>query len=168
MEVFNEKMPQPNQLDRRRDDVTITSADITEPLNGDITENGLRHNISVGVQYLESWLRGNGCVPLYHLMEDAATAEISRSQIWQWIKHNAKLSDGTPITEDLFRTTLAEELEKIRSTIGPDLYNAGAFAEAADIFGRISTDQFMVEFLTTPAYDYLQDAPERGARQGQQ
>ena len=105
MEVFDEHMPGANQLDRLREDVHVTAADLLAVPDGPITEAGLRTNISVGVRYLESWLRGNGCVPIFNLMEDAATAEISRAQIWQWIRHPAGvLDDGRKITAELFRS----------------------------------------------------------------
>ncbi len=169
MDIFNEKMPGPNQIDRPRGDVMVTANDLLEVPRGNITEKGLRHNISVGVQYLESWLRGNGCVPLYHLMEDAATAEISRTQIWQWIRHRAKLSDGyvkradgtvaqtdgVVITKELFKSMLRDELKHIREGVGEERFAAGAFVEAADIFDRISTDETLVDFLTLPAYELL-------------
>src|SRR5205814_2520736 len=115
-EAFDAVMPQPNQIDRKRDDVDITPKDLLafgpkEP----ITEMGLRTNVSVGVQYLEAWLRGHGAVPLFNLMEDAATAEISRAQVWQWIRHrDGRLDDGRNVTKELFRSVLEEELEKVR------------------------------------------------------
>ena len=116
-EVFDSIMPGPNQLSVKRDDVRVTAEDLVRCPGGAITENGLRSNISIGVQYLEAWLNGNGCVPLYHLMEDAATAEISRAQVWQWIRHpKGVLQDGRKVTVDLFRTILGEEISKIRRT----------------------------------------------------
>ena len=154
--VFDEKMPQPNQIDRKRDDVKISAADMLAVPKGEITESGLRTNISVGVQYLEAWLRGNGCVPLYNLMEDAATAEICRTQVWQWIKHpTGILSDGQKINIELFRRVLREELGKIREAVGAKRLDSGRFVLAADIFDRISTAPELVEFLTLPAYEYL-------------
>src|SRR5207253_7496156 len=112
LDVFNEKMPQPNQIDRKRDDVKVSANDLlafgpSEP----ITEQGLRINVSVGVQYLEAWLRGHGAVLIFNLMEDAATAEISRAQVWQWIRHpRGVLSDGRKVTKESFRTVLKAEL----------------------------------------------------------
>jgi malate synthase len=156
MDVFNRHMPGPNQVDRQREDVRVSAADLVEPCHGPITEAGLRTNINVGILYLESWLRGNGCVPLYNLMEDAATAEISRTQIWQWICHpGGVLEDGRRVTPELFEKTTAEELGKIRESLGPAAYDAGQFRLAADLFERLSTCDELAEFLTLPAYEYL-------------
>jgi malate synthase len=106
--------------------------------------------------YLESWLRGNGCVPIYNLMEDAATAEICRTQIWQWIRHpRGVLTDGRRVTLDLFRTVLAEELDKIRATVGESAFDAGKYGRAAEIMDSIVANDEFVEFLTLPAYDEL-------------
>jgi malate synthase len=107
------------------------------------------------VQYLEAWLRGTGCVPLYHLMEDAATAEISRAQVWQWIRHGASLPDGRKITSDLARETLREELTKLRGAIGQKVYDSGRFDLASEIFEDITTSDEFVPFLTIPAYEHL-------------
>ncbi|MDQ3199982.1 MAG: malate synthase A, partial [Verrucomicrobiota bacterium] len=115
-----------------------------------ITEAGLRQNISVGVQYLEAWLRGSGAVPLFNLMEDAATAEISRAQVWQWIRHrDGKLSDGRKVTKELFRSVLAEELAKVKR------FEGDQFETARNLFDEITTDDDFVEFLTLPGYDKL-------------
>ncbi len=151
LEAFNEKMPQPNQIDRKRDDVKVTATDLLDfGPRGPITEAGLRQNISVGVQYLEAWLRGHGAVPLFHLMEDAATSEISRAQVWQWIRHpEGKLEDGRKMTKELFRSVLKEEMNKI--TRPPD----DRFEDARELFDRITTDDEFAEFLTLPAYDRL-------------
>jgi malate synthase len=154
-EIFNRHMPQPNQIDRRRDDVHVTAQDLTRPFHGPITEAGLRTNINVGIQYLEAWLRGNGCVPLYNLMEDAATSEISRTQIWQWIRHGGTLSDGRKITPDLVRHMTLEELHKIRADLGEWRFDAGEFALASEIFIQLATADELAEFLTLPAYEYL-------------
>jgi malate synthase len=155
-EVFDRGMPQPNQIERLREDLHVTARDMLEPCHGPITEAGLRTNINVGIRYLEAWLRGNGCVPLYHLMEDAATSEISRTQIWQWIHHPAGvLDDGRKVTCELFRKMTAEELGKIREDLGPAAYDAGRFGLAAEIFDRLSTADELAEFLTLPAYEYL-------------
>jgi malate synthase len=156
MEVFNEKMPTPNQVDRKRDDVHVSAADLLRVPEGPITEGGFRVNINVGVRYLESWLRGNGCVPIFNLMEDAATAEISRTQIWQWIRHpTGKLDDGRKATVEMFRRFLAEELDKIKADVGPAAFDKGKYGLAAEIFDRISTSEELVEFLTLAAYEYL-------------
>jgi malate synthase len=120
-----------------------------------ITEGGLRNNISVGIQYLGAWLAGNGCVPVFNLMEDAATAEISRSQIWQWIRSpKGVLEDGRKVTVELFRSLLAEELAKVRTYLGEEGWKAGRYEEAARLFDRLTAGEY-VEFLTLPAYDLI-------------
>jgi len=155
--AFDAVMKTPNQIDRKREDVQISAADILkfgpeEP----ITEQGLRTNVSVGVLYLESWLRGAGCVPIFNLMEDAATAEISRAQVWQWIRHpRGVLSDGRKVTKELFRSVLEEELAKVQASIGQERYKKGKYSEAADLFGRITTNEQFAEFLTLPGYERL-------------
>src|SRR5262249_29457380 len=117
-EVFDKEMPGPHQIARQRQDVSVTASDLLKVPEGTITEAGLRQNINVGIGYLEAWLRGLGCVPLYHLMEDAATAEISRAQIWQWIRHGAKLADGRPVERGLCHQMMKEELAKLRANAG--------------------------------------------------
>ncbi|HEY1941747.1 MAG TPA: malate synthase A [Roseiarcus sp.] len=151
-EVFDRLMPGPNQLSVMRDDVTVTREDMLRVHEGSRTEAGLRENIRVGVQYLEAWLRGRGAVPLYNLMEDAATAEISRAQIWQWLRHKAKLADGREVTPDLFRATLADEMAKVRNALGASVFDKGRFGEAIDLFGAMSLSETFEEFLTLPAY----------------
>lgn len=154
--IFDQHMPTPNQVHKQRDDVSVTAKDLLnfQP-EQPITEAGLRNNISVGIQYIGAWLAGNGCVPVYNLMEDAATAEISRSQIWQWIRSpKGKLDDGRKITEALFRQWLPEELAKVRTLLGDQAWNAGQYDEAAKLFGEITTGDY-VEFLTLPGYDKL-------------
>ncbi|MBZ0299259.1 MAG: malate synthase A, partial [Anaerolineae bacterium] len=133
-EVFDEFMPQANQIDRQRDDVHVTAADLLTPNKGTITEQGVRWNLKVGIQYLEAWLGSNGCVPLYTLMEDAATAEISRAQVWQWLHHQATLDDGRALTEDLYGQLLAEEMDAIRQEIGAARFDGGHFGLARDLF----------------------------------
>ncbi|OGW86972.1 MAG: malate synthase A [Omnitrophica bacterium RIFCSPHIGHO2_02_FULL_46_11] len=155
MDIFNQHMKGPNQLQVKREEVAITAKDLLQVPNGDITEKGLRININVGILYIEAWLRGQGCVPLYNLMEDAATAEISRSQVWQWIRHEAKMINGTLITKELVKKMIQEELETIRKTIGPEQYNAGEFKRASELFEHISTKNEYPEFLTLVAYDYI-------------
>jgi malate synthase len=157
LEAFDAVMKTPNQIERKREDVQITAADILKfGPEGPITEQGLRTNVSVGVQYLESWLRGTGCVPIFNLMEDAATAEISRAQVWQWIRHpRGVLSDGRKVTKELFRSVLKEELARIESWIGPERYRSGKYAEAAELFDRITTSDQFVEFLTLPGYEKI-------------
>jgi malate synthase len=156
-EVFDQHMPQPNQYGRQRPDVQVSAADLLrfEP-EAPITEAGLRNNISVGIQYLGAWLAGNGCVPVFNLMEDAATAEISRSQIWQWIRsEKGVLQDGRKVTKDLFRELLREELPKVHAALGAAAWQAGRYPEAASLFERITTDDDYVEFLTLPAYELI-------------
>ncbi len=153
--IFDDGMAGPNQLDRRREDVRVTAEDLTKVPEGQITERGLRHNIDVGIQYLESWLRGIGCVPIYNLMEDAATAEISRSQVWQWVRHGAQLEDGRTISADLVRQTMAEELEKLRRVLGAERFDGGDFELAAGIFDEITTKPEFTEFMTLVAYDRI-------------
>jgi malate synthase len=155
-EIFDEFMPQPNQLDHQREDVNVTAVDLLQVPKGPITEQGVRWNIRVGVQYLEAWLGGNGCVPLYYLMEDAATAEISRTQIWQWLYHQAKLEDGRALTPELYDQFLKEELDGIRQEIGAERYDSGHFAQASQIFTEMAKAEPFVEFLTLPAYEYLE------------
>jgi malate synthase len=151
LDAFNEKMPQPNQIDRKCEEMNISPNDLldfgpSEP----ITETGLRQNISVGVQYLEAWLRGHGAVPLFNLMEDAATAEISRAQVWQWIRHpRGMLDDGRKVTKELFRSVLAEELAKVKR------FPEDKFESARELFDRITTDDDFAEFLTLPGYERL-------------
>ena len=154
LEAFNVVMPQPNQIDRKREDVNISAQDLLtfEP-EQPITEPGLRTNVNVGIQYLGSWLAGNGCVPIFNLMEDAATAEISRSQIWQWINSpKGVLDDGRKVDVPLFRQILKEELPKIREYVGDAAFESGTYEKAAQLFDEISTSEDFVEFLTLPAY----------------
>jgi malate synthase len=155
MEVFDRAMPGPNQLGKLREDVTITREQLLKVHEGERTEQGLRENIRVGVQYIEAWLRGRGAVPLYNLMEDAATAEISRTQIWQWINQGAALADGRTVTADLFRTVLDEEMAALKATLGAP-FEAGRFAEAIRIFADMTLSAECEEFLTLPAYEVLE------------
>ena len=154
-EIFDEYMKAPNQLGVKREDVHITAADLLRVPEGQITEQGLKLNVDVGIQYIESWLRGNGCVPIYNLMEDAATAEISRVQVWQWRHHGVELSDGRAITPELIRETVASQLEKIKSLVGETRYDRGRFVEAARLFERLVLGDPCKEFLTLEAYRYL-------------
>jgi malate synthase len=157
MEEFDAVMLGPNQIDRKREDVHVTAADLLKIPEGTITEAGLRTNISVSLQYLESWLRGSGCVPINNLMEDAATVEISRAQIWEWIRHpKGILDDGRKVTIDLFRALLQDEMAKLRSSIGDAQFEKRKFKTAAEILDSIITSDQFVEFLTLPAYQYLQ------------
>jgi malate synthase len=154
-ELFDQHMPTPNQIDRQREDVAVTAAQLVAPPTGTRTEAGLRHNVNVGILYLEAWLRGNGCVPLYNLMEDAATSEISRTQVWQWIHHGAKLDDGRLLDTDLFHRILEQEMARIEQTVGPQRFQSGRFQEARDLFDRLSTSRELEDFLTIPAYEVL-------------
>lgn len=152
---FDAVMKTPNQIDRRRDDVQVSAHDLLDVPLGTITEDGLRLNIRVGVQYLESWLSGQGCVPLYNLMEDAATAEISRTQVWQWLHNSAVLEDGRTITKALFRQFFAEEMERIKKEVGRQRFECGQFDVAATLFKEIVEKDELEEFLTLQAYSYL-------------
>lgn len=155
--VFDDHMPEPNQIHRALPDVQIGAADLLSVPPGEITEAGLRTNIDVALQYMESWLRGTGCVPIYNLMEDAATAEISRAQIWQWLRHpEAVLSDGRNITPELFAKLVAQELAKIRSIKGEAVFDSGKFELARQLLEDLVMPPDFVEFLTLRAYPYLQ------------
>jgi len=145
--IFDEHMPGPNQIDRKPDELNVTAADLLRVPEGAITEKGFRQNVNVGILYLEAWLGGLGCVPLYDLMEDAATAEISRTQLWQWIHHHAHLDDGRAVTPDLYRQICGEELQKIGSR--PHVEKAAA------IFNDLILNDELADFLTLPAYEEL-------------
>jgi malate synthase len=151
-EVFDRLMPGPNQLQKLAAEVQVTRDELLAVHEGKRTEAGLRENIRVGIQYIEAWLEGRGAVPLYNLMEDAATAEISRAQIWQWLYHRARLSDGREVTAELFQAVLADEMAKVRAAIGPTTYDAGRFQDATELFTEMSLALEFEEFLTIPAY----------------
>lgn len=152
---FDAVMKSPNQIDRQRDDVEVTAQDLLQIPAGTITEAGVRLNIRVGVQYMEAWLRGNGCVPLYNLMEDAATAEISRTQVWQWLHTGAALDDGRTMTLPLFRQMFREEMKRIEAEVGSEHFHGGKFELAARLFQEIVEQDRLEEFLTLQAYRYL-------------
>jgi malate synthase len=154
-EAFDEVMKGPNQLGVRREDVKVTARDLLAVPEGEITEGGVRGCIRVGVQYLESWLRGNGCVPLYHLMEDAATAEICRAQLWQWLHHGARTQDGAPVSVERFDRLLTEELSRIHEEVGAARLTGGVFPTAARLFEQMTKSESFDEFLTLPAYELL-------------
>lgn len=158
MEVFNRMMPTANQLGKMREDVNVGRGDLLKVHEGARTEAGLRENIRVGVQYTEAWLRGRGAVPLYNLMEDAATAEISRAQIWQQLAHEATLADGRRVTTALFLDCLRDEMDKLRATLGSATYDAMRFPEAITLFRSLSMAPTFSEFLTLPAYQILKKA----------
>ncbi|MBY7820750.1 malate synthase A [Vibrio fluvialis] len=157
MEVFNLVLGErSNQLDvSRMSDAPIHAEELLEPCDGPRTEAGMRHNIRVALQYIEAWISGNGCVPIYGLMEDAATAEISRASIWQWIQHGKSLDNGQQVTKQLFRDYLAEEIEVVKAEIGEQRFNAGRFEEAAQLMETLTTSDELTNFLTIPGYDYL-------------
>ncbi len=148
-EIFDRHMPSPNQLERRPG-TQVTAADLLAVPGGEITEAGLRWNIDVGIQYLEAWMRGNGCVPIYNLMEDAATAEICRAQVWQWVKHGAKLNDGRTVTAEMVRSTIADVTEGLRGSIGGE-----QLGRAASMYEQMMTSGDFPEFLTLVAYQYI-------------
>jgi malate synthase len=157
LEAFDAVMKNPNQIDRKREDVQVTAQDLLQfGPEKPITEKGLRTNVSVGVQYLEAWLRGSGAVPIFNLMEDAATAEISRAQVWQWIRSpKGRLDDGRKVTADLFRQVLGEELQKIKTSVGEERFTKGRYNEAAKLFSDLTTSDSYVDFLTLPGYQLL-------------
>ncbi|MCY9877826.1 malate synthase A [Vibrio natriegens] len=157
MEVFSNILGErSNQLEvSRSEDAPITAAELLEPCEGERTEQGMRHNIRVALQYIEAWISGNGCVPIYGLMEDAATAEISRASIWQWIQHGKSLDNGQQVTKELFESYLKEEVEVVKQEIGEERYQAGRFEEAAQLMAKLTTSDELTNFLTIPGYDYL-------------
>ena len=157
MEVFNKALGErQNQLDVSREgDAPITAEALLAPCNGERTEEGIRANIRVAVQYIEAWISGNGCVPIYGLMEDAATAEISRTSIWQWIHHRKTLSNGKPVTKALFRQMLAEELDVVKQELGDARFESGRFEEASRLMEQITTSDDLIDFLTLPGYRLL-------------
>jgi malate synthase len=153
--VFDEHMPAPNQISRLREDVHVTAADLLQVPTGEITQSGLELNIDVGIQYLESWLRGNGCVPIYNLMEDAATAEISRAQLWQWAKYGARMNDGTPVSVATVAATIPKVLDRLKQRIGEKAFADGRYELAARMFQEMTASEEFPEFLTVPAYQHL-------------
>jgi malate synthase len=150
----------PNQVERLREDVEVDAADLlaVPDTPGEVTEAGLRSNVNVGIQYISSWLRGNGAAAIYGLMEDAATAEIARAQVWQWLRHGVALDDGRTVTPDLVRQLETEELERIRAEIGDDdsFYSKGRPELSRELFDGVALGEEFVEFLTLPAYERLE------------
>jgi malate synthase len=157
LEVFDRAMPSANQIHTtKQQKITITASDLLEVPGGKITEEGVRININVGIQYIASWLSGRGAAPIHHLMEDAATAEISRAQLWQWIRHpKGVLTDGRKVNIEMYEQFKSEELEKIKKEIGLEAYENGRFAEAVELFDNLILNGEFVEFLTLPGYDLL-------------
>jgi malate synthase len=158
MEMFDRVLGErPHQRERLRDEVSVSAEDLLrfEVPGTTITEDGLRNDVNVGLQYLASWLQGIGAAAIANLMEDAATSEIARSQVWQWVHHGASLEDGTDVTPELVRKVEDEELDQVRSAIGHERFAAGRFDDAREVFERVALDDDFVEFLTLPAYDLL-------------
>jgi malate synthase len=156
-EAFDKVMTTPNQIQRQRDDVNVTAADLLnfQP-QGPITEQGLRTNINIGIQYMGAWLAGTGCVPIFNLMEDAATAEISRAQIWHWIRSpKGILDDGRKVSRELFQTLVPQELARVKEILGERQYAAGKYEEGARMFEELTLADDFADFLTLPAYEYV-------------
>jgi malate synthase len=151
LEVFDRVMPQPNQIDKQLPNYQVTAADLLQVPEGAITEGGLKQNVAVGLGYVEAWLRGIGCVPLFNLMEDAATAEISRAQLWQWVHHHAVLSDGRPVTVELIEAAIAEELARAKGAVDATRYSA--YERAAELMRQLVESENFTDFLTVPAYE---------------
>ena len=160
-EAFASQMTGDNQLDRLREDVHVTAADLLQTPTGTRTEDGVRVNVRVGLQYIEAWLRGSGAVPLYNMMEDAATAEISRTQLWQWIWHDASLDDGRVVTRELVARIVDEELAQITATLGAERMRMGRFADAVTLFLDLINTKELAEFLTLAAYPLLDELSPR-------
>ncbi len=154
-EVFVAGIKGDNQIDRLREDVSVTAEELCAAPGGTRSEAGLRENVRVGIQYLEAWLRGNGCVPLYNLMEDAATAEISRAQVWQWQRHGAKLEDGRTVDAALITAVIDDEMKVLRGQLGEARFAEGKFELARQLFEELSTAEELADFLTLPAYEHL-------------
>jgi malate synthase len=157
-EVFDAVLgKRPNQLDKTREDVSVTAAELLDvaATPGEVTEAGLRTNVAVGLRYLDAWLQGNGAVAIFNLMEDAATAEICRSQVWQWIHNKVQLPDGRPVTRELVREMISDELAALYATMGEDAYGHEPFAQARSLFEQVALAEEFTEFLTLPAYDRM-------------
>lgn len=154
-EQFEKYMPTPNQIDKKRDDVKVSAKDLVAVPEGTITFEGLKLNIDVAIQYIEAWLNGMGSVPIYNLMEDAATAEISRAQIWQWIRCQATMEDGTKVTYELFKTMLPAVLKKIEELVGKDRFDNGKYVQASEILDKLVSEENFIDFLTLPAYELI-------------
>ncbi|CDQ19301.1 Malate synthase A [Halobacillus karajensis] len=156
MDIFDKYLPGDNQINKTKTPIAINADQLLEVPEGSITEQGLRTNINVGIQYIASWLDGKGAAPIHHLMEDAATAEISRAQVWQWIRHpQGTLEDGRNITMELYAALKEEEMEAIRWEVGKDAFEKGSYHQAAELFDRLIRNDEFAEFLTLEAYTYL-------------
>ncbi len=153
--IFDEHMPTPHQIDNTRDDVDVDASDLLAVPDGTITRAGLRHNVDVGIQYLEAWLRGSGCVPIYNLMEDAATAEISRTQVWQWVRHAATLDDGATVSAAIVEETILEVLKSIRDRLGASQFANSQFTLAGRLYKDMMIAPELGEWLTTVAYEHI-------------
>ncbi len=151
LEVFDRVMPQPNQIEKQLPDFHATAEDLLQVPEGTITEAGVRQNVAVGLGYVEAWLRGIGCVPLFNLMEDAATAEISRAQLWQWVHHHAVMDDGLPVTVEMVDAVIADELERAKATVDAQRYSA--YGKAAELMRELVRAPKFRDFLTVPAYE---------------
>jgi malate synthase len=160
MDVFNAAMPSRHQIHKKRQTRNISDAAMLVPHTGTVTEAGVRTNINVGIRYIAAWLCGRGAVPIHNLMEDAATAEISRTQIWQWLRHDASVEmEGgfkETMTERLYERLFAEEISALQTELGEAAFETGRFPEAAEIFTQTATGPTLPDFLTIPAYDLLE------------
>jgi len=154
-EVFDRFMPEPNQIGAAKAPPQVEAADLLAVPAGDITAAGLKLNVDVGIRYLASWMTGNGCVPIYSLMEDAATAEISRAQLWQWVKHNATLKEGGHVDAAAVQAAIEAVLQGLRSEMSASAFEKGRFEEAGQLFAEMVTSNEFAEFLTLRAYDYI-------------
>ncbi len=150
LEIFDRLMPQPNQISKQLPDYNPSAEDLLQVPEGEITETGLKQNVAIGLGYLEAWLRGIGCVPLFNLMEDAATAEISRAQLWQWVHHKAKLADGRVVDLALVESMIDDELKRQKTAVDAARY--AAYEKAADLMRELVRAPKFVDFLTVPAY----------------
>ena len=153
--IFDELMPNANQIDKKFEEYLVSEENLLEIPKGTITENGVRKNINVGILYIESWLMGVGAAALYNLMEDAATAEISRTQIWQWLKNEAKLDDGRTLMPEMVLNWQEEELEKIKEYVGEERFKNGKFELATELFDDLILNDNFKEFLTLEAYRFI-------------
>jgi malate synthase len=147
----------PNQRDNLREDVHVTAEDLLDVKStpGEITEEGLRNNVAVGIRYLESWLRGSGAVGIFNLMEDAATAEISRSQVWQWRHNDVELAGGERVTSELVEQMIEDEMTQIREDAGEEAFASGRWADARALYSEMALSEEYVDFLTLPAYERM-------------